>query len=849
MSTDKLSLYLQVNGADEATKKFNRLGKDGMYALNGVTASAKPVSSALVAMNSTVGKVNRSFGTLQGLFGAYVAKGAISGIIETNKTFQGLEASLTTVEGSSAKAAATFALINEMASQTPYAVENLTQAWIRLEALGLKPSQAALLSYGNTASAMNKDIIQFIEAIADAATMEFERLKEFGIKARQQGEEVSFTFQGTTTTIKKNAADITKYLEDIGNNQFAGAMERQMATLTGATSNLGDTFARIQKTTGDSNFNDSVIELYSELGQTMAEGEDSAKLLGTALATVTDGVTTVVKNLDVLRDSVIAFAGFKALQVGSIAVTASMTQSATATKAMAFAVQSGSVVATRAMAVQAASMTASGRIITTAMGAVSLAARGMSASFTLLGGIPGLLAIAGFSIYQMTKETNDAAKISSKYADELEKVKNQTRELTTATDDLRIATSKTQKLEILTNIDEIKEDITTAKDELLNGSYWSNNWFTNQIESFNKDSTFDYYLTKFEEGKVSLRELESEIRRIGETSPEHRDMSMKFIDRLDAYKAATAALFKEENKLAAIDPNTKKNFDFKLNVSDGNSSENLAKTSDDIKACTVSMEELKKTTITTKDLMNDFNISNNWSDGFIKGLKDVKNESLDLASTAEQAVKRSFSAMEDSLLNFVKTGKLNFTDLANSIIDGLLKIQIQQSITQPLSQGLSAWASSYFSSGVESPSTIPTPTYNAGVNHVGGSIGSTGGLTRNIPMEYFANAPRYHTGTVINKDEEPAILLRGEGVVDRQTMNALLMNHKRQNSQIFNINIENNSGGSSEAETSISENANGANISILFEKMENKIASDVGRDRGSLAKILNHKYKLNGANI
>ena len=60
------------------------------------------------------------------------------------------------------------------------------QGFTKLVALGLNPSQRAMESYGNTAAAMGKDLSQMIEAVADAATGEFERLKEFGIKSKRR---------------------------------------------------------------------------------------------------------------------------------------------------------------------------------------------------------------------------------------------------------------------------------------------------------------------------------------------------------------------------------------------------------------------------------------------------------------------------------------------------------------------------------------------------------------------------------------------------------------------------------------------------------------------------------------
>ena len=87
---------------------------------------------------------------------------------------------------------------------------------------------------------MGKDLMQFIEAVADASTSEFERLKEFGIKAKQEGDKVSFTFQGVTKTIGNNAKEIEEYLIKIGENEFAGAMAKRVDTLDGAIAGLKD---------------------------------------------------------------------------------------------------------------------------------------------------------------------------------------------------------------------------------------------------------------------------------------------------------------------------------------------------------------------------------------------------------------------------------------------------------------------------------------------------------------------------------------------------------------------------------------------------------------------------------
>jgi phosphotransacetylase len=62
-------------------------------------------------------------------------------------------------------------------SKTPFSLSKAFKGFIKLKALGLQPSEAAMLSYGNTASAMGENLNQMVEAVADAATGEFERLR------------------------------------------------------------------------------------------------------------------------------------------------------------------------------------------------------------------------------------------------------------------------------------------------------------------------------------------------------------------------------------------------------------------------------------------------------------------------------------------------------------------------------------------------------------------------------------------------------------------------------------------------------------------------------------------------
>lgn len=186
-----------------------------------------------------------------GVAAAYAVIKSAQGIADVIIKFEKLEASLRTVTGSADKAATAFNRLKEFARTTPFQLDEVIASFIKMKALGLDPSEAALRSYGNTATAMGRSLNQLIEAVSDASVGEYERLKEFGIKAKSQSDAVTFTFQGITTKVGKNAKEIQEYLKGIGDVQFAGAMEEQEDTLNVATSNMSASFEDLAKTIGD----------------------------------------------------------------------------------------------------------------------------------------------------------------------------------------------------------------------------------------------------------------------------------------------------------------------------------------------------------------------------------------------------------------------------------------------------------------------------------------------------------------------------------------------------------------------------------------------------------------------
>ena len=161
--------------------------------------------------------------------------------------------------------------------------------------------------------------------------------------------------------------------------------------------------------------------------------------------------------------------------------------------------------------------------------------------------------------------------------------------------------------------------------------------------------------------------------------------------------------------------------------------------------------------------------SRRWQDGAIRGLQAVHAQMQDFASLSENAVTGAFRGMEDTLASFVATGKLRFSDLAQSIIADLARIAIRQSITPALFDGLT----SFFGApdGGLGGGAVPGPH----VGHTGGIAGALRTHRTGIPDAAWLGAPRFHGGGIpgLTADEIPVIVRRDEGIFTPEQMRAL----------------------------------------------------------------------------
>ena len=144
-------------------------------------------------------------------------------------------------------------------------------------------------------------------------------------------------------------------------------------------------------------------------------------------------------------------------------------------------------------------------------------------------------------------------------------------------------------------------------------------------------------------------------------------------------------------------------------------------------------------------------------------LADYATKASDIGADVGQSLVGAFRSAEDAVANFVKTGKLSFSDLVTSILADLAKLAARKFILGPIANALDA-VLGQFGGG-----SLFAGIGAAVVHHAGGMVGGFAPM-RAVPVMAFAGADRMHSGGFagLRPDEVPAILQKGERVLSRR---------------------------------------------------------------------------------
>lgn len=299
MAGSTRDIRIQILGSDKSRAAFAGL----KTRLAGVQAAASRVQSRFAGIAKTTGL----------MVGGVTAAGAgialaTKSIVDTSASFERLETVLSTIEGSSEAAKESMRWVEDFTKRTPYELEQVAEGFVRLRAYGMDPTNGLMKTLGDTSAAMGKDLMAAVEAIADAVTGENERLKEFGIKARAEGDQILYEYSANGKTMvrvadKSNRQMIQSTLEAIWNEKYAGAMDKLSRTWGGMSSNLADRWTDFKKRIGQAGVFDRLKDvLAGVLDQLKAWEQDGtldrvAKAISDQLVVAVERAVQVVKDL------------------------------------------------------------------------------------------------------------------------------------------------------------------------------------------------------------------------------------------------------------------------------------------------------------------------------------------------------------------------------------------------------------------------------------------------------------------------------------------------------------------------------------------------------------------------
>lgn len=238
-----------------------------------IVVTAKDVATKqLKAMGRAFEGLRSTVFSLQGAIGGLAVGGAFKGLVDTATSFENLEISLRTITGSSQKAKEALDWISEFTATTPYELEEVANAFKKLASYGLDPTKY-LRNLGDAAASMGKSLDQAVEMFADATTGQFERMKEFGVRAKVEGDKVTFAWSEAgremTRTVDKTSTAISQFIGENFQARFGGGMELLSQGWSGMWSNLKDQFTNFARAIMDSGVFDYMKDRLREILETL----------------------------------------------------------------------------------------------------------------------------------------------------------------------------------------------------------------------------------------------------------------------------------------------------------------------------------------------------------------------------------------------------------------------------------------------------------------------------------------------------------------------------------------------------------------------------------------------------
>jgi len=265
---------------------------------------------------SSINKIKGALGALAGALAIREFAQFTASIVDATTQFERYQTVLTTFLGSQQKANQELSRLKDLANSLPQDLADITEAFVIFTRYGLDTSSEGIKNFSNIATASGKSLEQLAEALGDALTGEFERLKEFGIKVSRENGKIIARIGDDTVAAANDAKTLVTQLQALGNTRFGGAAEANAGTLSQSMSNLKGAVFETQVAFGEG-LKPALIEITNQFALLLRNNEELAKSLGAgvgeALRTLAAGAKLLIDNIDLIRNALIAILSVKAV--------------------------------------------------------------------------------------------------------------------------------------------------------------------------------------------------------------------------------------------------------------------------------------------------------------------------------------------------------------------------------------------------------------------------------------------------------------------------------------------------------------------------------------------------------
>jgi len=320
---DEVSVKFGADIAD-IQAKLNTLNSEFNKATGGMANGAKEAAtsteSSFAKMETAINGVKAAIAPLMAVFAPMLAAISAAKIINTASEFEQLEIRLNSVMGSAAKGKEAFAWIKQFAVDTPYSVQQTTDAFMTLKNFGLDPMDGTLqkvsdasAKYGKSAETAQRVTLALGQAWArgklqgqDTLQMIDAGIPVYDLLSKATGKTAAeiqnMSEKGTM------GRDVMRKLIDQMGVEGAGAAAAKMQSYAGAVSNMGDAFGnaidKLRKqggfdflTQGILKFTEAIPAMVDVFGSAFAAMGDVVKALFSVVSDVFTGIGDVIHSV------------------------------------------------------------------------------------------------------------------------------------------------------------------------------------------------------------------------------------------------------------------------------------------------------------------------------------------------------------------------------------------------------------------------------------------------------------------------------------------------------------------------------------------------------------------------